>query len=217
MKYKSVILADNQDITAAGMRYFLRKNSSKIVFPEVKNKRELIDQLLISSATLVVLDYSLFDFTRVEELIILQNRFVDAHFLLFSDELTDEFVKQVSFSQHPFSILLKDCSGEEIKQAIGAIQKGKSFVCQRIANHLQTRNQTKEPSGKKLTGTELEVLKLIASGKSTREIALERCLSMHTIMTHRKNIFRKLDVNNLHEATRYALRTGILDASDYYI
>ena len=69
----------------------------------------------------------------------------------------------------------------------------------------------------KLTKTETEILIAIAQGMTSREIAEKRFLSFHTVNTHRKNIFRKLGVNNVHEATRYALRAGLIDAAEYYI
>jgi DNA-binding NarL/FixJ family response regulator len=69
----------------------------------------------------------------------------------------------------------------------------------------------------KLTKTETEILKSIAMGLTTKEIAKERFSSFHTINTHRKNIFRKLGVNNIREATKYALRAGLIDAAEYYI
>ncbi len=59
--------------------------------------------------------------------------------------------------------------------------------------------------------------KEIALGKTTKEIAAEKNLSFHTINSHRKNIFRKLGVNNVHEATKYAMRAGIVDLAEYYI
>ena len=68
-----------------------------------------------------------------------------------------------------------------------------------------------------LTKTETDVLIAIAQGMTTKEIAEKRFSSFHTINTHRKNIFRKLGVNNVHEATKYALRAGLIDAADYYI
>lgn len=68
-----------------------------------------------------------------------------------------------------------------------------------------------------LTKTETEILKEIALGITTREIAEKRFSSFHTVNTHRKNIFRKLGVNNVHEAIRYAMRSGLVDAAEYYI
>ena len=68
-----------------------------------------------------------------------------------------------------------------------------------------------------LTKTETEILKDIALGMTTKEIAEKRFSSFHTVNTHRKNIFRKLNVNNVHEATKYALRAGLVDTGEYYI
>lgn len=69
----------------------------------------------------------------------------------------------------------------------------------------------------KLTKTETEILIDIANGMTTKEIAEKRFSSFHTVNTHRKNIFRKLSVNNVHEATKYALKAGLVDSAEYYI
>ena len=68
-----------------------------------------------------------------------------------------------------------------------------------------------------LTNAEREILKEIATGKMTKEIAADRNISIHTVITHRKNIFKKLEVNSVHDATRYAIRAGIITVNDYYI
>ena len=75
--------------------------------------------------------------------------------------------------------------------------------------------EEKEPDV--LTSTELEIVKAIAQGKTTKEIANERFSSVHTINTHRKNIFRKLKVNTAHEVIKYALRAGLVNPSEFYI
>ena len=84
-------------------------------------------------------------------------------------------------------------------------------------NVSQHKEDKKDKLVSPLTVTEREILKLMALGKTTKEIAAERFLSVYTVMTHRKNIFRKLEVNNVHEATKYALRAGIVDVVEYYI
>lgn len=81
---------------------------------------------------------------------------------------------------------------------------------------LLTPTQTTQEENK-LTPTETEILRDIALGLTTREIAEKRYSSFHTVNTHRKNIFRKIGVNNVHEATRYALRAGLVDSAEYYI
>lgn len=96
--------------------------------------------------------------------------------------------------------------------------RSERFICQQIHHLLSNKNLIREPKEHPvLTSTEKEILKAIALGKTTKEIASERFSSIHTITTHRKNIFRKLEVNNVHEATKYALRAGIVDTTEYYI
>ena len=68
-----------------------------------------------------------------------------------------------------------------------------------------------------LTATETEILKLIAQGKSVKEIANIRISSYHTIVAHKKNIFRKLGVSTVFEATKYAIKAGLTDIADYCI
>jgi DNA-binding NarL/FixJ family response regulator len=217
----TVILSDNQYITSAGIYFFISRYSASACFLEALNKKDLIDKLLKHPDSLVVLDYALFDFSGPEELIIIQNRFPNSHFLLFSEELTDEFLKRIyngpEANPKAFSIILKDCTKEEIHSAVQTVANSQQFICQRIINQLQSKKEPDSSFDKKLTATEKEILRLVAMGKSTKEIAGERFLSIHTVNTHRKNIFRKLEVNNLNEATRYALRAGIIDSSDYYI
>ena len=90
------------------------------------------------------------------------------------------------------------------------------FVCQRMMEVLLAPKQ-EEQEKINLTKTETEILKDIALGMTTKEIAEKRFSSFHTVNTHRKNIFRKLGVNNVHEATKYALRAGLVDSAEYYI
>jgi DNA-binding NarL/FixJ family response regulator len=216
-----VIIADNQAITAAGIYFFVREYNDSVPVSKAGNKKELIRKLLLNPHVLVVLDYALFDIAGPEELIIIQHRFPNSHFLLFSEELTDNFLKKIynntDNNVNAFSIILKDCTQEEVNVALAEVIHSRPYICPRINSQLLIRKQTELITDKKLTATEKEILRLIALGKSTKEIALERFLSIHTIITHRKNIFRKLDVNNVHEAIKYALRAGIIDASDYYI
>ena len=68
-----------------------------------------------------------------------------------------------------------------------------------------------------LTKKEFEIIRLIAQGLSTKKIAAKDFLSVHTVNTHRKNIFKKLGINNTSELIMYAVKTGIVDTTEYYI
>jgi len=133
-------------------------------------------------------------------------------------EVNDSFIKKVVYYSERFSIVLKDCDLNEIRSAL---QKGlhlERFICQEIMNMLLTRTPYQEElKVEALTATEKEILCAIAQGKTTKIIAAEHFSSVHTVTTHRKNIFRKLHVHNLHEAIKYAFRSGLIDAAEFYI
>jgi DNA-binding NarL/FixJ family response regulator len=216
---RTIILADNQDITRAGIHHLCAQIPGLWTIREAGNKKTLLQLLSVSSNAVVVLDYTLFDLSGVEELLILHDRFQQAIWILFSEDLSIDFIRKVTFSTQAFSILLKECAADEINEALKlALLCSECYLCHRVAHLLQNKKQIPDiQESPLLTSTELEILKLITLGKTTKEIAEERISSVHTITTHRKNIFRKIGVNNIHEATRYALRAGIIDLAEYYI
>ena len=216
---RNIIVADNQDISNAGWHYLLTNHVELSDITDVSEKKMLITQLMNFPSSIVILDYTLFDFESVNELLILQSRFEKVDWILFSDELSDEFLRSLLFNTRSFSVLMKDSSKEEIGTAIKESYRGLRYICSHVSNILldNSKNIQNLKTRQVLTVTEKEILKEMALGKTTKEIAAHRNVSAHTIMTHRKNIFRKIEVNNVHEATKYAIRAGIVDMTEYYI
>lgn len=216
---RNFILCDNQDITRFGFEQLVRSLGLSGEFYFSATKADLMNQLMRNSESVVLFDYTRFDFVSVDELTILQLRFPKVDWIVFSDELSNDFVRSLVFNTQNFSVLLKDSSLDEIKSCIREVLRANRFICNRIGNMLLDSPKTveKQPLQDVLTATEKEILKEIAMGKTTREIATQRFVSVHTIMTHRKNIFRKLEVNNVHEATKFAMRSGLVDMAEYYI
>ena len=219
---REFIIADNQDITKAGMMFLLSRQKDTALLLEADNKAELIQQLRLHPGAVVILDYTSFDFVSSDELIVLHERFKEADWLLFSDELSIGFLRQVLFSSMSFGVVLKDNSKEELLTALQCASRKERFICNHVSNLLLSGNSQTSllhpiQQNDLLTSAERSILKEIALGKTTKEIAVERNLSFHTINSHRKNIFRKLGVNNAHEATKYAMKAGIVDLVEYYI
>lgn len=216
---RNFILCDNQDITRFGFEQLVRSLGLSGEFYFSATKADLMNQLMRNSESVVLFDYTRFDFVSVDELTILQLRFPKVDWIVFSDELSNDFVRSLVFNTQNFSVLLKDSSLDEIKSCIREVLRANRFICNRIGNMLldNPKAMDKLPLQDVLTATEKEILKEIAMGKTTREIATQRFVSVHTIMTHRKNIFRKLEVNNVHEATKFAMRSGLVDMAEYYI
>lgn len=210
-----IILADNQDITRAGLMYVC-DSLERVDYKQVTDKTALIEEMKSYPEAVVILDYTLFDINDIEELEILHERFQKVCWILFSFDLSTDFVHRAIAVSQQFSVLLKDSPLAEIRQCIGYALHRQRYICQRMAEILLA--PTVQPAeDARLTKTETEILKDIALGMTTKEIADKRFSSFHTVNTHRKNIFRKLGVNNAHEATKYALRAGLVDSAEYYI
>ena len=213
---KNIIIADNQDITQAGMAYVLSKRDN-ISCRVARDKSELILLLNDCPEAVVILDYTLFDISSESDLLNIGQRFPLAHLILWSEELSVDFIRHLVNASNRISVLMKDAKMAEIEQCLDYVLEGQRFLCQHATNMILAPTTLVDKEIVALTKTETEILKEIALGATTREIAEKRFSSFHTVNTHRKNIFRKLGVNNVHEAIRYAMRSGLVDAAEYYI
>lgn len=210
-----ILLADKQDITRAGLSYILMQEG-ETCSKYVMDKAELVLALEQTPDALVILDYTLFDFGDNNELLILSERFKLSQWVLFCDDLSSDFLRVLLSQSNRFSVIMKDSPMVEIREGLRFALHRQRFVCQHATKIIFSSAPRRE-GFVKLTKTETEILIDIAQGMTTREIAEKRFSSFHTINTHRKNIFRKLGVNNVHEATKYAFRAGLIDAAEYYI
>ena len=211
----NIILADNQDITRAGLLYVFEQIGVENVVTAT-DKATLLDKLRDDPCSVVILDYTLFDFSGDSELLILGERFKNAFLVLFSEELSLDFVRRMVGTSLSVSVLLKESPMSEITDCLKQALAHKRYICQRMLEMMLVPANTLE-SKVPLTKTETEILRDIALGMTTKEIAEKRFSSFHTVNTHRKNIFRKIEVNNVHEATKYAIKSGLVDTADYYI
>ncbi len=209
------IIADNQELTRAGLKSVIKaKQPGEVTIAD--DKTELIIQLKEHPESIILLDYTLFDFNDANSLLITADRFAKSQWILISEDLTTDFIAQIYYSSRNISILFKDAPINDLVNALHSASEGERFISQRAAEILLNQRQ-KEEVETNLTQTEVEILKAIAQGKTTKEIANERFSSVHTINTHRKNIFRKIGVNSAHEAIKYAFRSGLVDTSEFYI
>ena len=209
------ILGDNQDLTRFALETLIRQKEDNVVY-RATDKTGLVYQLKEHGNAIVVLDYTLFDFIDPEQLLIVSERFALSQWILISDELSHAFLRKIIYSSHQFSVVFKDSSLKEVRDALQATERHERYISQRALEAIISQQQEDEKPDI-LTATEVEIVKAIAQGKTTKEIAIERYSSVHTITTHRKNIFRKLGVNTAHEVIKYALRAGLVDSSEFYI
>ena len=210
------ILADNQELTRLALISLIKQDEDNTLYVAT-DRAGLVELLKEHEDATVLLDFTLFDFADAEQLLIIGERFTLSQWILISDELTPQFLRQVVYSSHQFSVVFKDGPLSELREALQTVNRHQRYISQRALETIINHQLEEESQPSILTETETEIVKAIAQGKTTKEIANERFSSVHTITTHRKNIFRKLGVNTAHEVIKYALRAGLVDSSEFYI
>ena len=213
---RNYIIADNQELTCFALENLLRQDGKNVIY-RAFDRTSLVELLKQHESAVILLDYTLFDFADEDQLLIIAERFSLSQWILISDELTPQFIRRVVYSSHQFSVVYKDGPLSELREALSAVNRHTRYLSQRALETIITQQQQEEETPSILTTTEMEIVKAIALGKTTKEIAAERFSSIHTVTTHRKNIFRKLGINTAHEAVKYALRAGLIDPSEFYI
>ena len=224
---RNYIIADNQELTRFALESLLKnachtptsksENDEENVVYRAFDKARLVELLKEHESAVVLLDYTLFDFADEDQLLIIAERFNLSEWILISDDLTPQFIRRVVYSSHQFSVVFKDGPLSELREALSSVRRHTRYLSQRALETIITQQQLEDDTPSILTTTEMEIVKAIALGKTTKEIAAERFSSIHTVTTHRKNIFRKLGINTAHEAVKYALRAGLIDPSEFYI
>ena len=212
---KVCLLADNQFVTRCGISALL-ENMGVGTIIRVETTKDLQGKLDDYPNAIVVLDYTLFDFISMYQMLNLKSAAKKSAWLLFSDELSEHFLRYVLITEPAINVVMKHDSQNEVMTALLNTINNIPFVCD-SARHILNDKPAADVVLVNLTASEKMILHEIAQGKTTKEIAYEKNLSFHTVNSHRKNIFRKLEVNNVHEAIKYAVRAGIYDVAEYYI
>lgn len=124
-----------------------------------------------------------------------------------------QFVSEI-FKAGASGYLLKDCAFDELEHAVRIVMDGKTYINPEIASlvieSLVSQPQaTSQKAFSLLTDREREVLQLIAEGESTKEIASHLSVSSKTIESHRRQVMGKLNIRNVAELTKYAIREGL--------
>ena len=209
----SVVLADIQFLTNEALRTMLTPLCRS--FAIVSTKAGLQQHLQKEGISLIITDYILFDFGSISELGDLRKNHSETGIVILTNSITYIKIKEL----HDIgikNIILKTDDRDEIFQAIEAALKGKKYYSGDVLDILLKKDGPLEDATI-LTTSEIEIVRLISSGLSTKEIAVKKHISFHTVMTHRKNIFRKLGVSSSPELLMYAIKAGLIDNIEYHI
>lgn len=209
-----IVIADSQYLARAGFKHLFAKSKGVEVVGEAINADQLGRVISDVQPDVVIYDYHNSDKFTIEDIARMQKAHPGTRFLVVtSDDKKPNIFKVLEIGVN--SILTKHCSRDEIVNAVHATVRGEKFFCNKVLDiilekHVKPENEEENCAPTSLSTRETEIVGLIASGVSTREIADQLCLSTHTIYTHRKNIMKKLQINSVSEMVMYAVNSGIV-------
>ncbi|NHQ60200.1 response regulator transcription factor [Chlorobium sp. BLA1] len=209
----SLVVADTQFLTNEALKSILSPLYQVVHL--VSTKAGLMQYLQQEKISLVITDYTLFDFDSIDDLGEIRKHYPDMGIIILTNAITHIKIKELNDSGIK-NIVLKTDDGDELFHAIEAALKGKKYYSGDVLDILLKKDGPMEDASL-LTTSEIEIVRLIAAGLSTKEIAVKKHISFHTVMTHRKNIFRKLSVSSSPELMMYAIKAGLIDNIEYHI
>jgi DNA-binding NarL/FixJ family response regulator len=206
-----VLLADDHTLVRAGLRKILEQNDDLDVVGEVADGAAALEVLERRKVDVVVLDLTMPGLDGFELLRQARARWPDLALLVLTMHADAEHAAR-AVREGADGYLLKDSAAGELVAGVRAVTSGRSYFSepvQRALSELVRSGATPRPVDR-LTERELEVLKLVARGLSTKEIAARFDISARTVETHRANIMRKLELRSVALLTQFALREGLI-------
>lgn len=210
----SVLLVDDHLIMREGLKLLLSKATDVVVVAEASNGQEAILKAKDCLPDVVVMDLTMPVMGGIEAARHMVEARPDIKILVLS-MVADENCVSESLKAGVKGYLLKDCAAEDLVRAIRIVAEGQSYLCKKITD-IVIKGYTSNAAGEVapplsiLSKRELEVLRFIAEGRNTKEIAFTFSVSIKTIEAQRKSVMMKLGLHNVAELTRYAIGKGIV-------
>jgi DNA-binding NarL/FixJ family response regulator len=213
-----IIIADSQFLITEGLKSFLQEKGFFIIEAIVTSEKELNAVLKNKKVNLLISGYQAGQDFGSGFITRIKKQYPGLSILIISNSLTKNDLIKIKEAGIQ-DIIYKTSGREEILNAIDYTLKEKKYYPEEIFDMLLESSESDAENDKfrKLTSSEIEIVKLVANGMTAKEIALKKNLSIHTINTHRKNIFKKLAVNNVSELIIVAIKAGWIDNIEYYI
>jgi DNA-binding NarL/FixJ family response regulator len=208
-----IILADDHKIMREGLRTLLDNQPDMEIVAEAGDGRATVELARKLSPDLIVMDTVMPDLNGIEATRKIMAENPAIKIIALSMHSDRQFVIEM-LKAGAMGYMLRDCAFDELVYAINSVVNGHVYLSPKITTIVLKeliRNSTKEKPSPflLLSNREREVLQLISEGKSTKDIALRLNVSVKTIETHRQQIMNKLDIHNIAELTKYAVREGL--------
>jgi DNA-binding NarL/FixJ family response regulator len=206
-----IVLADDHALFLQGLKQVLQEVGDLEVIGEAADGRELLDLLNKITPDMVILDISMPNLRGIEAIKEIKTVHPKAKILMLTMHSDKEYLYQAIASGADGYFLKKDAH-TELFSAIEKIRRGKVYVSPSLSGDMaadweQIRRGFRKPI---LTPREIEILKLIAEGKSNKMIGDQLFISTHTVERHRANIMEKLNFKKTADLVKYAIQKGYI-------
>jgi len=211
---RRILLADDHSLIRQGLRLIIDREPDLCVVAEADNGREAIAQALRHQPDLAILDVAMPVLNGLAATRELRRRLPSMRILMLSMHDNEQFFYE-ALEAGADGYLLKSAVDYQLIDACRAALRGEAAVfaggTRALIRDYLERAGGGEPRADELSARELEILQLIAEGRSGRQIAEQLTISEKTVERHRSNILAKLGLRNRLELTRYAIRRGLIE------
>jgi DNA-binding NarL/FixJ family response regulator len=210
-----ILLADDHEVVRSGLRMVLDSVPDLEVVAEAGDGAEAVETALAEDVDLAVLDVSMPRKTGLQAALELTKRKPEMRVLMLSMHDDERYFFE-ALKAGASGYVLKSAANEDLIEACRAAMRGEPFlypaaVTALIRDYLERASSGEDTPEDPLSPRELEVVKLIAEGYTSEEIAKQLFISKKTVDRHRANMLEKLGMRNRIELTRYAIRRGLVE------
>ena len=205
-----VIVVDDHLLVRKGFIALLHEMEEVDVIGESANGKELLEIIKTGvQPKIILMDYEMPILNGLEALKIIKQDFFGIRVIILT-MLQDRELVEACLKNNADGFLFKNISFDELKLAINKVANGEKYFNSEVALILTGHAQSHIPEKYKLSARELEIIKLVAEGKTSSEIGVFLFISPRTVDTHRNNIMQKLELDSIPGLVRWALKNKII-------
>ena len=216
MKPIRILLADDHNLMRSGLKSLLSGMQGVEVVAEATNGKEAVDMAGSVNPDVVLMDIGMKELNGIEAAAFIARDNPSVRVIILSMHDTHDFVSE-ALKAGAAGYILKDAVPLELEFALQAVINGETYLSPRVSRQVvqsYVRPPDAETGLETLSPRQREILKAIARGRTTKQIAFDLGLSTKTIETHRAQIMERLDIHDVAGLVRFSIRMGLVSAHD---